>query len=212
MDLWRKYEAITQALSHELCEQLRLVLEPTKKSKLKSVEFFERLFVIFRKACLSLCWDGWNFFFKEYFFSFRGDYRTGKRLNMRKVVAYVASDFRKDKIWLRRTLPSQRQYQVLIAVDDSSSMADNQTKEVRLVIFRIFQDTQSYRFFLFLVGLRVVGGSQQCLDCLGGWRTVHLQFWSGCGTPASFPSAFFKFGWCKSIDQVLFCPKQNQYS
>ena len=42
-----------------------------------------------------------------------GDYRSGKRLAMRKVVAYIASHFRRDKIWLRRTRPDQRQYQVL---------------------------------------------------------------------------------------------------
>lgn len=41
-----------------------------------------------------------------------GDFRTGKRLSMRKVVAYIASHFRRDKIWLRRTRPDQRQYQV----------------------------------------------------------------------------------------------------
>ena len=65
----------------------------------------------------------------KYFF-FRGDYRTGKRLNMRKVIPYIASQFRKDKIWLRRTKPSKRQYQIMVAVDDSSSMADNHSKQV----------------------------------------------------------------------------------
>ena len=30
---------------------------------------------------------------------------------MRKVIAYIASHFRKDKIWLRRTRPDQRTYQ-----------------------------------------------------------------------------------------------------
>ncbi|CAG2105322.1 unnamed protein product [Medioppia subpectinata] len=60
----------------------------------------------------------------------RGDYRTGKRLNMRKVIAYIASDFRKDKIWLRRTKASKRQYQIVIAVDDSSSMSDNKSKQL----------------------------------------------------------------------------------
>lgn len=55
----------------------------------------------------------------------QGDYRTGKRINMRKVIPYIASQFRKDKIWMRRTKPSQRQYQVLVAIDDSESMADN---------------------------------------------------------------------------------------
>ncbi len=41
-----------------------------------------------------------------------GDYRTGKRINMRKVIPYIASQFKKDKIWLRRTKPSKRNYQV----------------------------------------------------------------------------------------------------
>lgn len=61
----------------------------------------------------------------------RGDYRTGKRLNMRKVIPYIASQFRKDKIWLRRTKPSKRQYQICLAIDDSSSMVDNHTKQVK---------------------------------------------------------------------------------
>lgn len=55
----------------------------------------------------------------------RGDYRTGKRLNMKKIIPYIASEFKKDKIWLRRTKPSKRQYQVMIALDDSRSMAES---------------------------------------------------------------------------------------
>jgi hypothetical protein len=51
----------------ELCETLRLVLEPTKASKM------------------------------------RGGYSSGKRINMRAVIPYIASGFKKDKIWLRRT-------------------------------------------------------------------------------------------------------------
>lgn len=65
------------------------------------------------------------------FLTFRGDYRTGKRLNMRKVIPYIASQFRKDKIWLRRTKPSKRQYQICLAIDDSSSMIDNHSKQVK---------------------------------------------------------------------------------
>lgn len=60
----------------------------------------------------------------------RGDFRTGKRINMRKVIPYIASQFRKDKIWLRRTKPSKREYQIVLAIDDSSSMADNRSKEL----------------------------------------------------------------------------------
>ncbi|XP_068082683.1 midasin [Anabrus simplex] len=60
----------------------------------------------------------------------RGDYRTGRRINMRKVIPYIASQFRKDKIWLRRTKPSKRDYQIVLAIDDSASMADNHSKEL----------------------------------------------------------------------------------
>lgn len=45
----------------------------------------------------------------------QGDYRSGKRINMKKVIPYIASQFRKDKIWLRRTKPNKRQYQVRTA-------------------------------------------------------------------------------------------------
>ncbi|XP_042401089.1 midasin-like [Zingiber officinale] len=55
----------------------------------------------------------------------QGDYKTGKRINMKKVIPYIASHFRKDKIWLRRTKPNKRNYQVVVAVDDSRSMSES---------------------------------------------------------------------------------------
>ncbi|GMR53597.1 hypothetical protein PMAYCL1PPCAC_23792, partial [Pristionchus mayeri] len=54
-----------------------------------------------------------------------GDYRTGKRLNMKRIIPYIASQYRKNRIWMRRTKKAERNYQVLIAVDDSASMAEN---------------------------------------------------------------------------------------
>lgn len=58
----KRYEALTGDLAADLCEQLRLILEPTLATKLM------------------------------------GDYRTGKRINMKKVIPYIASQFKKDKI------------------------------------------------------------------------------------------------------------------
>lgn len=55
----------------------------------------------------------------------RGDYKTGKRLNMKRIIPYIASQFRKDKIWLRRTKPSKRQYQIMVALDNSKSMSES---------------------------------------------------------------------------------------
>ena len=43
---------------------------------------------------------------------------------MRKVIAYIASNFRKDKIWLKRSKASKRNYQIILALDDSLSMGD----------------------------------------------------------------------------------------
>jgi midasin len=82
--------------ARELCEQLRLILEPTKCTRMK------------------------------------GDYRTGRRINMKKIIPYIASQFRKDKIWLRRTKPAQRDYKITIAVDNSRSMDHNNSKELTL--------------------------------------------------------------------------------
>jgi midasin (ATPase involved in ribosome maturation) len=62
----------------------------------------------------------------------RGDYRTGKRINMKRVIGYIASGYRKDKIWLRRTKPAKRNYRVLVAVDDSESMIKSGAGEMAL--------------------------------------------------------------------------------
>ena len=60
----------------------------------------------------------------------KGDYRTGKRLNMRKIIPYIASRFQRDRIWLRRTKPRARTHTICIALDDSESMIDNESKKV----------------------------------------------------------------------------------
>ena len=41
-ETWRKYELLTSSLSQELCEQLRLVLEPSLATKLKYVISMQR--------------------------------------------------------------------------------------------------------------------------------------------------------------------------
>ena len=93
---WMKIQAETNVLSRNLCEKLRLVMEPLVATKLK------------------------------------GDYRTGKRINMKRVIGYIASGYRKDKIWLRRTKPAKRNYRVLLAVDDSESMKKSGAGEMAL--------------------------------------------------------------------------------
>ncbi|KAK6730863.1 hypothetical protein RB195_007370 [Necator americanus] len=91
---WATISQTVGVLAAELAENLRLILEPQRASKMQ------------------------------------GDYRTGKRLNMRKLIPYIASEYRKDRIWMRRTKKAQRDYQVLIAVDDSASMNENGIHQV----------------------------------------------------------------------------------
>ncbi|OXU25001.1 hypothetical protein TSAR_006385 [Trichomalopsis sarcophagae] len=74
----------------------------------------------------------------------KGDYRTGRRINMRKIIPYIASQFRKDKIWLRRTKPSKRDYQIVLAIDDSSSMADNHSKELAFESLSLISKAMTY--------------------------------------------------------------------
>lgn len=74
----QQFENLTRGLSATLCEQLRILLEPTQRTKLK------------------------------------GDYKTGKRLNMKKIIPFLASNYRNDKIWMRRCVPNKRDYKVKI--------------------------------------------------------------------------------------------------
>lgn len=51
---------------------------------------------------------------------------------MRRIIPFIASQYKKDKIWLRRTKPSKREYQIILAVDNSSSMQDSHAKVVSI--------------------------------------------------------------------------------
>ncbi|KAF2258858.1 midasin [Lojkania enalia] len=62
----------------------------------------------------------------------RGDFRTGKRLNLKRIIPYIASSYKRDKIWLRRSMPSKRNYQVMIALDDSRSMKESGVENLAL--------------------------------------------------------------------------------
>ncbi|KAB5558727.1 hypothetical protein GE09DRAFT_1203577 [Coniochaeta sp. 2T2.1] len=54
-----------------------------------------------------------------------GSFRTGKRLNIKKIIPYIASSYKRDKIWMRRAIPTKRSYQILLCVDDSRSMGES---------------------------------------------------------------------------------------
>eukprot|EP00892_Ulva_mutabilis_P006644 jgi/Ulvmu1/4351/UM002_0076.1 len=129
LHLWRRCTAATSALTGELVEQLRLVLEPTLASRLS------------------------------------GEFKTGKRLNMKKVIAYIASNFRRDKIWMRRTSPDKRDYQVLLAIDDTKSMQENHCAVYALQALTLLTTALS-RLEVGTLGVAAFGG-------INGTRVLH---------------------------------------
>ena len=62
----------------------------------------------------------------------KGDYKSGKRLNIRKILPFIASGYRRDKIWLRRAKLSNRNYRVALALDNSQSMRTGGAGEMAL--------------------------------------------------------------------------------
>ena len=70
---------------------------------------------------------------------------------MRKVIPFIASNYRKDKIWLRRSKPSQREYQVMLVIDDSQSMKQNNADTITFkTLAMIGTSLSQVRFMLFL--------------------------------------------------------------
>ncbi|RDA83003.1 hypothetical protein CP532_4393 [Ophiocordyceps camponoti-leonardi (nom. inval.)] len=61
-----------------------------------------------------------------------GSHRTGKRLNIKRIIPYLASGYKRDKIWMRRSVPTKRQYQILVCVDDSKSMGETSAGSLAL--------------------------------------------------------------------------------
>ena len=120
--MWARVQGC--GLAQEPGSQLRAILEPTRASRLAGdFRSGKRLAIIKRRRKrnnLSTLPAGLAGELAEQLRAIleptrasrlAGDFRSGKRLAMRKVIAYIASHFRKDKIWLRRTRPDQRTYQ-----------------------------------------------------------------------------------------------------
>lgn len=61
-----------------------------------------------------------------------GSFRTGKRLNIKRIIPYIASSYKRDKIWMRRSIPTKRTYQILLCVDDSKSMGESSSGQLAM--------------------------------------------------------------------------------
>ncbi|GBE59483.1 ATPase associated with various cellular activities (AAA) family protein [Babesia ovata] len=105
--LWHQYRNETSAISTNLCEQMRMILEPSLKSSLQ------------------------------------GDYKTGKRISIKKLMAFIASNYQRDKIWLRRSKPNKRDNRVVLAMDNSRSMAVSNAGNLALKSFACIYQAMS---------------------------------------------------------------------
>lgn len=169
---WQSLSSLTNSLARDLCEQLRLVLEPTQATRMK------------------------------------GDFRTGRRINMRKVIPYIASQFRKDKIWMRRTKPSKREYQILLAIDDSSSMADNRSKELAFESLALV----SQALTLLEVGELGVLSFGEAVKVLHKLGEPFTQFSGARYALLLFMAQFLGTCWCRSYSKIsLFSGSCNSF-
>lgn len=99
---------------------------------------------------------------------FRGDFRTGKKLNIRRIIPYIASGGKRDKIWMRRTVPSKRAYQIMLALDDSKSMIESDSVSPALQSLALISKA-----------LAIVEAGELCVVAFGEDCRIALDF----GTP-----------------------------
>ncbi|KAI5125613.1 midasin [Nematocida parisii] len=57
--------------------------------------------------------------------AYEGDYISGRRLNMKRIISYIASDGQKNRIWMRKSKNQGREYLIRIFVDNSGSIKNS---------------------------------------------------------------------------------------
>jgi midasin len=117
----------------KMVEESTLLLQNEDESTVDSTELWSKYEMLTSELSQSLYESIRITFEPTLATQFKGDFRSGKRLNIRRLIPYIASHYQNDRIWLRRSKPSKMNYQVLVAVDDSSSMAEN---KCRLTAFK----------------------------------------------------------------------------
>lgn len=59
---------------------------------------------------------------------------------MKRIIPYIASNYRKDKIWLRKSQPDEKNYKIMIAVDNSLSMKEKSVGKLALFSLAILSE------------------------------------------------------------------------
>lgn len=66
---------------------------------------------------------------------YRGDFKSGKKLNMKKLVPYIASGYRRDRIWMKRQKSDRKEYTLRLFVDNSRSMYSQEMIDTLLSVY-----------------------------------------------------------------------------
>ncbi|UKK01110.2 hypothetical protein MACK_001923 [Theileria orientalis] len=59
----------------------------------------------------------------NYVNSLKGYYKHGKRISIKKLMIFIATNYQRDKIWLKRLKPQKRDYFIQLAIDNTKSMS-----------------------------------------------------------------------------------------
>ncbi|AFN83603.1 Willebrand factor type A domain-containing AAA ATPase [Encephalitozoon romaleae SJ-2008] len=66
---------------------------------------------------------------------YKGDFRSGKKLNMKRLVPYIASGFRRDRIWMKRQKNDKKDYILRLFIDNSKSMYNQEMVDTLLSLY-----------------------------------------------------------------------------
>lgn len=86
---------------------------------------------------------------------YKGDFKSGKKINMKRIVSYFMSDFQKDKIFLRRIKEAKKEYLINIYIDNSKSMLKYKLKRQLIYLFDLLKysfNKLNLQFTLFSFG------------------------------------------------------------
>ena len=120
----------------------------------------------------------------------RGDFRTGKRLNIKRIIPYIASQYKRDKIWMRRSVPSKRSYQIMLAVDDSKSMGESGSESLAFETLVMISKS-----------LSMLEAGQICVVSFGETVKVAHDFETPFGSDTG-PKIFQNFGFEQSRTDI----------
>ncbi|XP_955288.1 uncharacterized protein TA18495 [Theileria annulata] len=72
---------------------------------------------------------------------FKGYYKYGKKISIKRLMGFIATNYQNSKIWLKRLKKTQRNYYIQLAIDNTKSMKSisNITLQTIYIIYQVFK-------------------------------------------------------------------------